>query len=477
MSWRIKPIEQYVGEAQRKPLPRSLGPVQLTMLGVGNIIGTGIFVLTAIGAERAGPGLILSFIIAGGVCAFAALVYAELAAMVPVAGSAYAYSYVSMGEFIAWLVGWNLILEYTVAAAVVAVGWAGYVTGFLDSIGIELPATLKTGALAGQGGILNITAISVVAIITVLLVLGTRVGATFGSLLVAIKLCALMLFIVATLPAIDSENLHPFMPYGFGATEVNGVTKGVMAAAALIFFSYLGFDAVSTAAEETRNPNRNVPIAVMGSLSVCTVIYILVAAGTVGTTSHEQLAGSTEPLALVLRNRGLATLANFIAAVTIIALPTVILMLLYAQSRVFFAMARDRLLPPMFSRVHARFRTPHIVTIATSVLIALLAGTTRAQDIAELTNAGTLFAFVAVSGAMVALRISQPHRPRPFRCPWPIVVASTVALGSVYLFYSLSWTAQLRFFVWTSIGSAVYFTYRARRHAGTDRPTADAADG
>jgi basic amino acid/polyamine antiporter, APA family len=255
MTTRIKPIETYAAEAARQPLRRSFGALQLTMLGVGGVIGSSIFVLTALGAERAGPSLMLSFVIAAIVCGFAALAYAELASMVPVAGAAYAYAHVSMGELVAWIVGWNLVLEYGVAAAVVAVGWSGYVAGLLASAGVELPAALVHGMLAGRGGVVNVPAVLVIAALAALIATSTRNSAIVGSLLVVIKLGALTLFLMVTLPNIEPANFRPFMPYGFGSTQVDGVAKGVMAAASLIFFAYLGFDCISTAAEETRNPN------------------------------------------------------------------------------------------------------------------------------------------------------------------------------------------------------------------------------
>ena len=463
INWRIKPIESYETDAAQRPLRRSLGALQLTMLGVGGIIGTGIFVLTALGAERAGPGLILAFVIAAAVCGFAALAYAELASMVPVAGTAYAYSYVSMGELVAWLVGWNLILEYAVSAAVVAVGWSGYTVGLLASIGWELPVALTRGALAAEGGVINLPAMLVIATIGVLITMSMRVSGTIGSILVLVKLAALALFLLATLPHIDPLHFHPFMPYGFGSTEVNGVARGVMAAASLIFFAYLGFDAVSTAAEETRRPSRTVPLAIVGSLTICMLVYILISVGAIGTTSYQELAGSTDPLALVLRRMGNVRLGNIIAIVAIATLPTVLLVLLYGQSRIFFVMARDRLLPDALSGVHARFGTPHVVTLVTSVFVALLAGFGRADQIAELSNAGSLFAFSAASIALVVLRITQPHRPRLFRCPLPWLVVPAALLGCGYLFYSLPALSQMRFAVWSIIGLVVYALYGYRR--------------
>lgn len=463
MNRRIKAVEACIEAAERKGLERSLGPIQLMLLGIGAVIGTGIFVLTAVGAERAGPGLVLSFVIAATVCGFAALAYAELSAMVPVAGSAYTYSYVVIGEFVAWLVGWNLILEYAVAGAAVAVGWSGYMTGLLHSMGLEMPLALKAGMFAVQGGGVNLIAVSAVAVVTGLLIIGTRESAYFTTALVFVKLLALGAFILIALPQIDWANFHPFMPYGFGSTEVGGVTKGVMAAAALIFFAYIGFDAVSTAAEEVRNPNRNVPLGLMGTLFVCTTIYVLVAAGAVGTTHYTQLAGNTEPLASILRTLGFPTVGNLVALAAILALPTVVLMMIYAQTRILFTMSRDGLLPDRLSNLHPRFRTPHVITAVTGLFVAIVAGLFSVDEIAELSNTGTLFAFVVVSLSVMVLRRSQPDRKRPFRCPGLWIVGPAAVLGCLYLFISLPILTQGRFAVWTAIGAVVYFLYGYRR--------------
>jgi APA family basic amino acid/polyamine antiporter len=464
MNWRRKSVEQCIESAGRKSLRRSLGGLQLTMLGIGAVIGTGIFVLTAIGAERAGPGLMLSFVIAGFVCAFAALAYAEMSAMVPVSGSAYTYSYAVMGEFIAWIVGWNLILEYAVSAAAVAVGWSGYMAGLLQSLGVPLPMSLKAGMFAvHEGGGINLLAAGSVLVVTCLLIVGTRASAAVTSALVCVKLAALAAFIFIILPKIDWAHFHPFMPFGFASHDVDGMAKGVMAAAALIFFAYVGFDAVATAAEETRNPNRNVPIGILGSLGVCTLLYVLVAAAAIGSTPYQQLVGNTEPLAYILRHLGFVTVGNLVALAAILALPTVVLMMLFGQSRIFFVMSRDGLLPEVFSRVHKRFQTPHVITAVTGCIVAVIAGLFSVSEIAELSNTGTLFAFIAVSVAVVVLRRTQPERPRPFRCPAVGIVGTLAILGCGYLFISLPGIAQGRFWVWTLIGAIVYFLYGYKR--------------
>jgi APA family basic amino acid/polyamine antiporter len=464
MTWRVKTLDEILQHAEKKALHRSLGAFQLMMLGVGAIIGTGIFVLTAVGAERAGPGLLLSFVIAGAVCGFAALAYAELSAMVPVSGSAYTYSYAVMGEAIAWLVGWNLILEYAVSAAAVAVGWSGYMGGFLASVGVHMPQALQYGAFDFHhpGGGINVLATGSVLAVTTMLVIGTRESAIVNSILVAVKLVALAAFIFLALPKINLENFSPFMPYGFGSTEIDGINRGVMAAAALIFFAYVGFDAVSTAAEETKNPNRNVPLGLIGSLAICTVVYLLVTAGAIGTTPFQQLVGNNEPLAYVLRNMGHTTVGNLVALAAIFALPTVVMMMMYGQSRIFFVMARDGLLPSVFSKVHPRFHTPHVITIVTGVLVALIAGFFSVDEIAELSNTGTLFAFIAVAIGVMVLRKTAPTRPRPFTCPGIWVVGPLAVLGCIYLFVSLPAVAQVRFWLWTVAGGIVYLLYGYR---------------
>jgi basic amino acid/polyamine antiporter, APA family len=462
--WRIKTLDDILVHAEKKSLHRSLGAFQLMMLGVGAIIGTGIFVLTAVGAERAGPGLMLSFVIAGTVCAFAALAYAELAAMVPVAGSAYTYSYAVMGELIAWLVGWNLILEYAVSAAAVAVGWSGYMGGFLASVNVHLPVALQYGAFDWHhpGGGINVLAMGSVLAVTTLLVVGTRESAIVNSILVAVKLVALAAFIFLALPNINMDNFSPFAPFGYGSTEVDGISRGVMAAAALIFFAYVGFDAVSTAAEETKNPNRNVPLGLIGSLAICTVIYLLVAAAALGTTPYTQLIGNSEPLAFVLRNMGHTTVGNLVALAAIFALPTVVMMMMYGQSRIFFVMARDGLLPKVFSNVHPRFKTPHVITIVTGVIVALISGFFSVDEIAELSNSGTLFAFIAVAIGVMVLRAKQPNRPRPFKCPAVYVVGTLAVLGCLGLMVSLPTVALVRFGLWSVVGVIVYALYGYR---------------
>ncbi len=484
MDWRIKPLDDIIAHAERKALRRTLGPFQLMMLGIGAIIGTGIFVLTSVGAERAGPGLMLSFLIAGTVCAFAALAYAELASMIPVAGSAYTYSYGVMGELVAWIVGWNLILEYAVAASAVAVGWSGYMDGLLKSWGVNLPAAFTAGYFDRKGGgfgtgagVVNLLAVGIVAVVCALLVRGTRESAAVNTVLVAVKLVALGFFVVIALPNVDWANFSPFMPFGFLSHEVfdptlnADVSKGVMAAAALIFFAYVGFDAVSTAAEETRDPNRNVPLGLIGSLAICTVIYLLVAAGAVGTMPTEELKMSKEPLAEVLRNLGFRRIGDLIGVAAVLALPTVVMMMIFGQVRIFFAMSRDNLLPAKLSTVHPRFGTPWIMTLITGVLVMAVAGFFSVDEIAELSNTGTLLAFIAVSAGVLVLRNTQPLRPRHFRCPAVWIIAPLAVAGCLFLLASVPPKSLLRFAIWNVAGVAVYFFYSRARSPLAARET------
>jgi len=485
--WRVKSLDAVLTTAEKKTLRRSLGPVQLTLLGIGGVIGTGIFVLTAEAAQKAGPGMMLSFIIAGAVSACAAFCYAELASMVPVSGSSYTYSYAVLGEMVAWLVGWALVLEYAVAASAVSVGWSGYVVGLLANLPhpIVIPPALAAGPYAG--GVVNLLGVFIALVITTLLVIGTRESATVNAVLVAIKLVALGAFLWLALPVIKSNNFHPFLPNGWG-------TLGVVGAASSIFFGYVGFDAVSTAAEETKNPQRNLPIGLIASLSICTVIYLLVAAGAIGSygaqpvygphgealepgsmalqgqcsaLTVQPLACSHEALAHVLRSIHHPLVGNLLGLAAGIALPTVILMMIYGQTRIFFVMARDGLLPEILSSVHPKFRTPHVVTWITGVAVAFGAAFLPVGQLADFSNSGTLFGFAVVSLAALVMRYTQPNRHRPFRAPWLWMFAPLSILGCVTLFFFLPWQAKLLFPIWSGIGLVFYFAYGYRHsHVG-----------
>jgi len=453
---RMKPISAATIYDPSQQLKRTLSWPHLVALGVGAIVGTGIYTLIGVGADRAGPAVMLAFLIAGAVCACAALCYAELATMMPQSGSAYTYTYSAIGEGSAWIVGWSLILEYSVVCAAVAVGWSGYAVGFLISAGIHLPPELLAGPHAG--GIVNLPAVLIVAAVAGMLLIGTRESATVNTFLVLFKIAALALFVFLALPAFNGANFTPFMPYGFSSHVVDGQARGVMAAASIIFFAFYGFDAVSTAAEEAKNPARDLTIGIIGSMVACTIIYILVAAAAVGGLPFVEFATSEEPLAHVLRTLGHPGAATMIAAAAVIALPTVILAFMYGQSRIFFVMARDRLLPERFGRVN-KAGTPVAVTIGTAAVVAVISGIFPLAEIAELANAGTLLAFVAVGVCVLVLRRTRPELPRIFRTPLHWLVAPLAVIGCIYLFISLPGATQWRFLIWNIIGVAVYLLY------------------
>jgi basic amino acid/polyamine antiporter, APA family len=505
---RVKPLDAILATAEKKSLHRSLGAFQLTMLGVGAIIGTGIFVLTAEAAQKAGPGMLLSFVIAGFVCAVAALCYSEMASMVPVSGSAYTYSYAVTGELMAWLVGWALVLEYAVAAGAVSVGWSGYFVGLLrEYLGLALPPEIvNANALIAHiqlafgaapsaelstaiavGGYINLPAFLIALLVTWLLVIGTRESAFVNAILVVVKITALTVFVVLALPVLQTDKFIPFAPLGFA---------GISAAAASIFFAYVGFDAVSTAAEETKNPQRNMPIGLIGSLAICTVFYILVASGVIGTVGAQPLldaAGkgiepgnatamaaacadvgsqavvcSKEALAWTMRQIGWVQIGNLIGLAAGLALPSVILMMMFGQTRIFFVMSRDGLLPEALSKVHPKYNTPHVVTIITGIFVALFAALFPVGALADISNSGTLFAFAMVAIAVMVLRKTDPNRVRPFRTPAVMIVAPVAILGCLYLFFSLSAYTLTLFAGWAVVGLLVYFLY-SRHHSHVGR--------
>ena len=459
---RRKHLDSLTTGNPHQSLKPTLGWPHLVGLGVGGIVGTGIYTLTGVGAGLAGPGVILSFVIAGLVCACAALAYAEMATMMPVAGSAYTYSYVVLGELLAWVVGWTLILEYTVVCSAVAVGWSGYAAGVMKNLlGWNIPEALLAGPHAG--GILTVPAIVISLAVAGLLALGTRESATVNLVLVFVKLIALGIFIALAVPAFNAENFEPFMPFGFASTEIDGVKHGVMAAAAIIFFAFYGFDAVSTAAEETRNPARDLKIGIVGSMLICTFIYMAVAAAALGGASYKELAASPEPLAMVLRNLNHPFAATLIAGAAVLALPTVIMAFLYGQSRIFFVMARDGLLPQRLAAISERTGSPVLMTLITGVIVSVIAGLLPLNEIAALANAGTLFAFIAVAVCMLTLRKTAPNFPRKFRTPLPWVVGIVAIGGCLYLFWSLPVATTVRFLVWNVLGLVVYLLFARHR--------------
>ncbi|MGZ8328361.1 MAG: amino acid permease [Allosphingosinicella sp.] len=442
-------------------LHRSLGWPHLVALGVGAIVGTGILTLTGVGAAKAGPAVILSFAIAGLICACAALAYAEMATMIPASGSAYTDSYVVIGELVAWVIGWSLILEYSLVVSAVAVGWSGYAAGFMASLGAALPDAFIQGP--ELGGILNLPAIFIIALVAGLLIYGTRESANLNALLVVVKVVALIVFVAVTLPYFDPANFEPFSPYGFPkSVGPDGVERGVMAAAAIIFFAFYGFDAIATAAEEAKNPGRDLAIGIIGSMVVCVIIYMAVAGAAIGALAYTKFADSPEPLALILRLLDQPWAARFLAASAVIALPTVILAFFYGQSRIFFVMARDGLLPRSLARVSGR-GSPVRITLFTAVIVAALAGIVPLDELAALANAGTLTAFIAVCLCMLIMRVRAPDAPRKFRTPLPWVIGVFGILGCLYLLYSLPWTTQRYFLIAHVVGLVIYFAYGARR--------------
>lgn len=442
-------------------LKPTLSGLHLVALGVGAIVGTGIYTLTGVGAGLAGPALIVSFAIAGTVCACVALAYTEMATIFPVAGSAYTYTYCVLGEFLAWVVGWSLILEYTIVCSAVAVGWSGYASGVIRAIGWHVPEGLLAGPHAG--GVINLPAIAISCAVAGLLTVGTRESAVINMILVAIKLLALGAFVALALAHFSSDNFKPFMPYGFLSVEHNGVRRGVMAAAALMFFAFYGFDAVSTAAEETRNPARDLKVGIIGSMLLCTLIYMVVAAAAVGAARYEIFSKSPEPLAFILRQLGHPLAATLVAGAAVIALPTVILAFMYGQSRIFFVMARDGLLPLSLSRLSVRSGAPVTLIILTGFIVATIAGLLPLKDIAEIANAGTLCTFVSVLACMMVLRRRQPG-PRVFRTPVVHLVGPVGVAGCLYLFWNLPSATIYRFLIWNVIGLVVYVAY-GRRHS------------
>ena len=466
---RKKPIDPSAEHEEGRRLIPSLSWYHLVALGIGAIVGTGIYTLIGVGAGKAGPAVLLSFAVAGIVCACAALAYAELATMIPASGSAYTYSYSALGETFAWIVGWSLILEYSLVVSTVAVGWSGYFVGFLQWLhtqfgwNVELPQALSAGPDAG--GVVNLPAVLITFAVAGMLIKGTRESATLNAALVVFKLIALAVFVSVALPAFDTGNLQPFMPYGFPkSVGTDGVERGVMAAAAIIFFAFYGFDAVATAAEETKNPGRDLAIGIVGSMIGCTLIYIAVALAAIGAMNYTVFSQSAEPLALIMRQMGHGTAALLIGIVAIIALPTVLLAFFFGQSRIFFVMSRDGLLPRSLSKVNPRTGSPVAITVFTAVLVAALAGVARLDEVAALANAGTLMAFAAVGLCLLVLRQREPGRERKFRTPLPWLVGPIAIGGCVYLFFSLPDRTQHWFLLWNLAGLAVYALY-SRRNA------------
>ncbi len=463
-------------------LKRSLSGFNLIMLGIGAIIGAGIFVLTGTAAARnAGPAVVYAFILSGITCAFAGLCYAEMASTVPIAGSAYTYAYSTMGEFIAWIIGWDLVLEYAVGATTVAVGWSGYVTSFLtQNLGLPIPASLTQapfsysvdGGFGSTGAIINVPAMIIIALVTILLTIGIEESAKTNNIIVVIKVTIVLIFILAGISHVNTANwvtaANPtgsFIPPQIGEGQFGW--SGIFRAAAVVFFAYIGFDAVSTAAQEAKNPQRDMPIGILGSLAICTVLYILVAYVLTGVVPYDQL-DRPEPIAAGIEAIGATWLSPFVKLGAIAGLSSVILVMLLGQTRVFFSMANDGLLPDAVSKIHPRYRTPYITTIIIGILVMIAAGFAPIGLVGELTSIGTLFAFAIVCAGVLVLRITQPNVERPFKTPLVWFVAPAGALCSVYLMSSLPPDTWVRLIVWMAIGLAIYFLY-GMRHSRISR--------
>jgi APA family basic amino acid/polyamine antiporter len=476
-----KPVDQLIVSSQTGHLRRVLGPLQLIALGIGAIIGTGIFVLSGqAAAANAGPAIVLSMVIAGGVSALAALCYAEFAATVPVAGSAYTYAYATLGEFVAWIIGWDLILEYALGAATVAVGWSGNVVSLLADFGIHLPAAISaapgTAVTTASGqtvtAVFNLPAVLITVFVTWLLVRGVRESATVNTIIVFVKVAIILLVIATGAAFVRADNYAPFIPANTGAFGEFG-WSGIVRGAAVIFFAYIGFDAVSTAAQEARDPQRDMPRGILGSLVICTILYVAVSAVMVGLVHYPGLGGPA-PMAVAIDAArdasaggawsGIMHAMSMLVKIGIIAgLSSTMVVQMLAQPRIFMSMSQDGLLPPWAGRIHARFRTPHLATLITGAIVALAAGFTPIAVLGQLVSIGTLFAFVIVSLGVLVLRRREPNLPRPFRTPWVPVVPIASALVSLALMASLPGSTWLRLIAWMALGVALYFVYGARR--------------
>lgn len=450
--FRKKSLSQLIAEGseEKSGLKKALGGADLLMLGIGAIIGTGIFVLTGVAAAKyAGPGLILSFILSAITCGLSALAYAEFASNVPIAGSAYTYSYASLGEFFAWIIGWDLILEYALAASAVAVGWSGYFVKLMEGLGVHFPQWAISAPGAGHGGIINLPALIIILLISALLSLGIKESTRVNNIIVVVKVLIVLLFIGVGSFYVKPANWVPFLPFGF---------KGVVSGAALVFFAYIGFDAVSTSAEETVNPQKNLPIGIIGSLVICTTLYIVVAAVLTGMVPYAKL-DSPSPVALALQMVNQNWVAGIISLGAIAGITTVLLVMLYAQTRIFFAMSRDGLLPSFFSKVHPKYRTPINSTWFIGIISGLVAALVPLDELAEMVNIGTLAAFVLVSGSVIISRRLYPNVKRSFSCPGVPVVPAIGMLSCLYLMLNLPAVTWIRFAVWLVIGLIAYFAY------------------
>lgn len=454
--FKTKPIKSLIAETQGKQgLKKVLGPVDLTLLGIGAVVGTGIFVLTGVAAANySGPALVLSFILSGVTCMLAALCYAEFSSIVPVAGSAYTYGYASLGEIWAWIIGWDLVLEYMVANSAVAIGWSGYAVTLLDSIGVHLPKAITLAPM--DGGIVNLPSMIIIGLIAALLIAGVKQTSRLNGVIVVIKIAVILLFIVLAVGHVKPALWHPFMPFGF---------HGIVSGAAVIFFAYLGFDAVSTAAEEVKNPQRDLPIGIMATLIICTILYIAVSGLLTGIVKYTAFSKTSAPVAFALEQIGIHWGAALVSVGAICGITSVLLVGIFAATRVFFAMSRDGLLPKILGRVHEKRRVPVSSTIILSTITAVVSGFLPIGIVAELANIGTLVAFIIVSLGVLFLRYKRPDLKRSFKTPFvPVVPILSVLLCGYLIVMGLQLATIIRFLVWFAIGIVVYFTY-SRKHS------------
>ncbi|MCQ6266954.1 amino acid permease [Fictibacillus sp. WQ 8-8] len=452
--FRKKSISEMLAQSNNKGLNRSLGAFDLTLLGIGAIIGTGIFVLTGVvAAEHAGPALILSFIISGLACAFAAFCYAEFASTVPIAGSVYTYTYATLGEVFAFLIGWDLMLEYLLATSAVATGWSAYFQSLIAGFGLHLPVELATAPGAGKGGWINLPAVIIILLITTLLSRGIRESARVNNIMVFIKLAVIILFIVAGVGYVKPDNWTPFMPFGF---------EGIVAGAATVFFAYIGFDAVATAAEEVKRPQRDLPLGIIWSLTICTALYIVVSLILTGMVPYNKL-NVADPVSFALHYVGQDSIAGLVSVGAITGITTVLLVMLFGQVRISYAMSRDGLLPPILSKVHPVFKTPFKNTWLTGFIAAGIAGFIDLTTLAHLVNMGTLSAFALIAVAVIVLRKTHPNLERAFKAPFVPVLPILTVLFCLYLMISLPSITWISFVIWIAIGLIVYFFYARTR--------------
>ncbi|WP_328595409.1 MULTISPECIES: amino acid permease [Rugamonas] len=455
--FRTKNLDDMIANS-RKPggLAKVLGPFDLILMGIGAIVGTGIFVLTGTGAVTAGPALTLSFVVAAIACGFAALCYAEFASTVPVAGSIYTYTYATLGELAAWMIGWDLLLEYGLATSAVSVGWSGYFQSLISGFGINLPVELTAapGAIPGVHTLINLPALCIMLVLTAMLSWGVRESARLNNIMVAIKVGVVLLFIFVGARHVEPANWKPFMPFGY---------NGMLSAAALVFFAFIGFDAVTSAAEEVKRPERDLPIGIIGSLAACTVLYVVVSAIMTGIVPYQQYLGIDHPVSLALKHAGENWFAGFVDLGAILGMTTVILVMAYGQTRIIFAMSRDGLLPKALSTVHPRFHTPFLATWMVGIVFGLIAAVVPLNVLTELINIGTLAAFSLVSIAVVIMRKKRPDLKRAFRCPGVPVIPALAVIFCVMLMTYLSWFTWVAFAVWLVLGLGIYFGYARSR--------------